>query len=243
MLLRNITFTLLFLLGLNPLNPARAAWVFDKASGQTLSFKDDKSGKSENLKTEAPAPSFVSVLTDPESGTGYALFEARSCRTCEAANTSLFLQRIDGKGKATSFVYPGRITDPKKGALVYSGRLFYGHCLPSVKAGIVTHQLESVDRRGAQKSVLIAEPGPQYVYEVLLERKLPNVKTTLDLVKRKVCMEVPGRNRTVLRKPLDLSPKKGLDDEEEDDEDKNDEKAPDGKTPEAGDKKAAGEES
>lgn len=232
--------TLLIFTALSVPNAARAAWSFEKTAGQTLTFKDDKSGKSESLKTESPAPTFVSLLTDPESGTAYALFEARACRTCESTNTSLFLQRIDGKGKATSFVYPGRITDPKKGALVYDGRLFYGHCLPSVKAGIVTHQREVVDRRGAQKSVLIAEPGPQYVYEVLLERKLPSVNTTLDLVKRKVCMEIPGRNRSVLRKPLDLSPKKGLNDDD-DEEDKNDEKGPE-KEPDTVDKKVRGEE-
>ncbi len=94
-----------------------------------------------------------------------------------------------------------------------------------MKAGLVAHQRESVDRRGMQKSVLIAEPGPQYVYEVLLERRLPNVKTTLDLVKRKVCFEVAGRSRSVLRKPLNLTPQKGLDDDEE--EDDADKKGPD----------------
>lgn len=228
MLLRASTLALLFLSTLAPLNSALAAWVFEKISGQIIVFKEEKSGKSESLKTEAPAPTFISVITDPESGTAYALFEARACRTCEPSNTSLFLQRIDGKGKATSFVYPGRITDPKKGSLVYDGRLFYGNCLPSVKAGIVTHQRETVDRRGTQRSVLIAEPGPQYVYEVLLERKLPSVKTTLELVKRKVCMEIPGRNRSVLKKALDLTPKQGLSDEEDDEEeDANDAKGPD----------------
>ncbi len=235
MLLR-ATNSLMIALSLFSLNSALAAWTFDKANGQNLIFKDDK-GKTETLKTEAPAPAFISILTDPESGTAYTLFEARACRNCESANTSLFLQRIDGKGKPTSFVYPGRIMDPKKNSLVYDGRLFYGHCLPSVKAGVVTHQREIVDRRGAQKSVLIAEPGPQYVYEVLLERKLPSVNTTLDLVKRKVCMEIPGRNRSVLKRPLDLSPSKGLSDDDDNEEDKNDEKNPDGKTPDENGKK------
>lgn len=239
MLLR--TAITLSLMGFNVIPTANAAWNHEKTSGQTLVFKDDKSGKSESLKTESPSPSFISVLADPESGTAYALFEARSCRACEAANTSLFLQRIDGKGKATSFVFPGRITDPKKGALVYDGRLFYGHCLPSVKSGVVSHQREAVDRRGTQTSVLIAEPGPQYVYEVLLERKLPSIKTTLDLVKRKVCMEIHGRNRNVLKKALDLSPKNGLGDDEENEADKNDEKNPD-KPSEAAEKKALPEE-
>lgn len=206
-------------------HPARAAWALDKASGNTLSFKNDQTGKTETLKTDVPAPNFITVLSDPESGTAYALYEGRTCEKCDASNTSLFLQRIDGKGKATTFVPPGKIVDAKKGVLVYEGRLFYGHCLPSVKAGIVVHQREGVDRHGMQKSVLIAEPGPQYVYEVLLDRRLPGIRTTLDLVKRKSCFEVAGRNRNVLRKPLDLSPKKGLDDDEEDDDDVKD-KAP-----------------
>ncbi|MBS1961145.1 MAG: hypothetical protein JST04_02935 [Bdellovibrionales bacterium] len=202
---------------------AQAGWVFDRAAGPTLIFKNDQTGKSETLKTDGPNPNFIAVLTDPESSTPYALYEGKTCANCDASNTSVFIQRLDGKGKTASYVYPGRITDPKKG-LVYQGRAFYGNCLPKVKAGFVAHQLEHVDRRGMQKSVLIAEPGPQYVYEVLLERRLPNVKTTLDLVKRKVCFEIAGRTRTVLKKPLNLTPQKGLDDndDEEDDSDKKD---------------------
>lgn len=196
---------------------AEASWTFDKTSGNSLIFKQDGSSKTETLKTESPSPIYIALLTDPESNTPYILYEGRSCASCESTNTSLFLQRLDGKGKTSSHVYPGRITDPKKG-LVYEGRVFYGNCLPKVKAGLVAHQRESVDRRGMQKSVLIAEPGPQYVYEVLLERRLPNVKTTLDLVKRKVCFEIPGRSRSSLRRPLNLTPKKGVDDDEEDDE-------------------------
>jgi hypothetical protein len=193
-------------------------WVFEKGSDRSLTLKNEKDGKTETLKTDADKPNFVSVLTDPESGTPYVLYEARTCPKCEASNTSLYLHRLDGRGKATKFSYPGKITDTKKGALVYNGQFFYGHCLPSVKAGVVIHQSEAVDRRGTQRSVVIAEPGPQYVYEVLLERRLPSVKTTQDLVKRKVCTQIAGRDRAVLRKPLDLTPKKGLDDNEEEDE-------------------------
>jgi hypothetical protein len=196
---------------------ALAGWNFEKVSGNSLSFKNDQTGKSETLKTDTAGPTFIAVLVDPESNNPYVLFEGKTCAACEASNVSLFLQRLDGKGKVTSYVYPGRITDPKKG-LVYEGRVFYGNCLPKVKAGLVAHQREGVDRHGMQKSVLIAEPGPQYVYEVLLERRLPNVKTTLDLMKRKVCFEIPGRSRSVLRKPLNLTPQKGLDDEEEEDD-------------------------
>jgi hypothetical protein len=194
-------------------------WVFEKGSDYSLTLKNEKDGKTETLKTDAEKPAFVSTLTDPESGTPYVLYEARTCPKCEASNTSLYLHRLDGKGKASRFNYPGRIMDRKKGgAIVYSGQFFYGHCLPSVKAGVVIHQSEAVDRRGTQRSVVIAEPGPQYVYEVLLERRLPNVRTTLDLVKRKTCTQIAGRDRDVLKKPLDLTPKKGLDDDEEEDE-------------------------
>ena len=199
---------------------ARAEWTFDQVSGNTLSFRDGD--KTETLKVDAASPNFIAILVDPESNSPYVLYEGRTCAGCDEKNTSLYIQRLDGKGKVASYVYPGRINDPKKG-LVYDGRVFYGNCLPKVKAGLVAHQRESVDRHGMQKSVLIAEPGPQYVYEVLLERRLPNVKTTLGLVKRKVCTEIPGKTRTVLRKALNLTPQKGLDendDEEEDDADK-----------------------
>ncbi len=209
---------------------AQAAWVFDKTTGSTLAFKNEDGNKTETLKTDTPSPTFVAILTDPESNTPYVIYEGRTCNSCETANISLFVQRLDGKGKVTSYVYPGRITDPKKG-LVYEGRVFYGNCLPKVKAGIVAHQRESVDRRGMQKSVLIAEPGPQYVYEVLLERRLPNVKTTLDLVKRKTCFEIAGKSRTVLRKPLNLTPKKGMGDDEEEEEDDADKKDAPADTP------------
>jgi hypothetical protein len=194
--------------------PSNAAWVFEKASGNTFTFKSDNTNAIETLKVEALGPSFIAVLTDPESNTPYVVYEGRTCPTCETTNTSIYIQRLDGKGKVSSYVFPGRISDPKKG-LVFQGRTFYGNCLPKVKAGLVSHQLEHVDRRGMQKSVLIAEPGPQYVYEVLLERRLPSVGTTLDFVKRKVCFEIAGKSRSILRKPLNLTPKKGLDDDEE----------------------------
>jgi hypothetical protein len=197
---------------------AVAAWNFERAEGQALVFKNDKGDQTQSLKTDVPSPAYIAILTDPESSAQYVLYEGKACPSCDVNNTSLYLQRVDGKGKTTSFVPPGKIMDPKKGALVYDGRLFYGHCLPSVKQGVVVHQRESVDRRGIQKSVLIAEPGPQYVYEVLLDRKLPSLNTTLDLVKRKVCTEIVGKTRTVLRKPLNLNPKKGLEDDEEEED-------------------------
>ena len=88
---------------------AQATWIFDRVSGNGLSFRNDQTGKTETLKTDVGSPSFLAVLTDPESNTPYVIFEGRACPNCEAANTSLYLQRLDGKGKVTSFVYPGRI--------------------------------------------------------------------------------------------------------------------------------------
>lgn len=223
MFLRNSTHLKVFICFLFA-GSAQAGWVHEKTAGNSLFFKNDSPAATETLKTDAPNPTFVAILTDPESNTPYAVYEGRTCSSCEPTNTSLFIQRLDGKGKIASYVYPGRITDPKKG-LVFQGRTFYGNCLPKVKAGLVAHQLELVDRRGMQKSVLIAEPGPQYVYEVLLERRLPNVNTTLDFVKRKACFEIAGRTRTILKKPLNLTPKKGLeDDEDEEEEDEVDKK-------------------
>jgi hypothetical protein len=197
---------------------ASSDWSFEKTAGTSLVLKNAKTQKTETLKTSVPSPKFVAVLSDPDSGAPYVFYEGKTCPKCDSGNTSFFLQRLDGRGLTASFIHPGKIIEVKKNRNVYTSRLFYGHCLPSVKQGVVVHQTELVDRRGYQKSVSIAEPGPQYIYEVLLERRLPALKTTLDLVKRGVCTEISGKTRNVLKRPLDLTPKKGLDDEEEEED-------------------------
>lgn len=246
MTLRKAAFFLPLILTLTALQitPLSSAWAdpeYDRVEGSTLYFKDG--GKSIPLKTGVPEPRFIALQKHEESNLFYALFSGRACEKCGVEQVGIFLMRIDGKGKSFQFTYPGRIVDPKKGQTVYEGRTFYGNCLPKQKQGIVTHQKEIVDRRrGMQMSVLTAVPGSNTVEELLIERRLPALRTTLDLVKRKVCFEIPGKNRTVLRKPLDLTPRKGLDDDEEE-EDLNDvkngpapdaEAAPTEETPQTG---------
>jgi hypothetical protein len=123
------------------------------------------------------------------------------------------------KQKPMQFVYPGKVIDPKKGQVVFESRAFYGQCLPKIPAAYVVHQRENVGRRGFQRSVFVAQITPEGATEQLVERRLPTVTTTLQLVKRKVCFEIQGKTRTVLKKPLDLTPRQGMDDEDEEADD------------------------
>jgi len=196
---------------------AWAAPVFEKSDGSTLHFKDDSGQKNTTLKTGVPYVKFIAIQMSPNGQIPYALFSGRACNKCTENQVGIFMMRIDGKGRAFQFVYPGKITDSKKGQTVFNGRSFYGNCMPGMKQGLVTHQAEIVDRRrGMQKSVLIIEPGDHKVEERLVEKRVPSIKSTLALVKNKVCTEIAGLNRLVLKKPLDLTPRKGLNDDDED---------------------------
>lgn len=195
---------------------ARAVPVFEKSDGSILYFKDDSGQKSSALKTGVPYVKFIAIQMSPNGQVPYALFSGRTCNKCTENQVGIFMMRIDGKGRAFQFVYPGKITDSKKGQTVFNGRSFYGNCLPGIKQGLVTHQAEIVDRRrGLQKSVLVIEPGDQKVEERLIEKRVPSIKSTLLLVKNKVCTEIAGLNRLVLKKPLDLTPREGLNDDDE----------------------------
>ncbi len=193
-----------------------AAPVYDKADGSNLYFKDDAGGKSVTLKTGVPDVKFIAIQMSHNGQIPYALFSGRACNKCTENQVGLFMMRIDGKGKSFQFVYPGKITDSKKGQIVFNGRSFYGNCMPGMKQGLVTHQAEIIDRRrGLQKSVLVIEPGDYKVEERLIEKRLPSINTTLSLVKNKVCTEIAGLNRLVLKRPLDLTPREGLNDDDE----------------------------
>jgi hypothetical protein len=210
-LLQSLFFTTLLA------TPAWSAPLFEKADGSNLYFKDDTGGKSITLKTGVPDVKFIAIQMSHNGQIPYALFSGRACNKCTENQVGIFMMRLDGKGKSFQFVYPGRITDSKKGQIVFNGRSFYGNCLSGVKQGLVTHQSEIIDRRrGLQKSVLVIEPGDYKVEERLIEKRVPSINTTLTLVKNKVCTEIPGLNRLVLKKPLDLTPREGLNDDEED---------------------------
>ena len=83
-----------------PVPTANAAWTFDGLDGNSMKFRDGE--KSETLKIDSASPKFITTLVDPDSSVAYVLYEAKTCPSCEDSNTSLFIRRIDGKGKAAS---------------------------------------------------------------------------------------------------------------------------------------------
>lgn len=201
---------------------ALAAPTFDKTQGNDLLLKDGD--KTLIVKTPYSNPEFKAFLGGENGLPLHALYEAKSCEKCPDDVKSLYLQRVDGKQKAMQFVYPGKIVDTKKGQVVYESRGFYGQCLPKVPLAYVVHQREHVGRRGYQRSVFVAQVTPEGATEQLMERKLPTVTTTLQLVKRKVCFEIAGRSRSVLKKPLDLTPRSGMDEDDVDEDDDSEDK-------------------
>lgn len=151
----------------------------------------------------------------------YSIVAAKSCKNCSDDEAiHVFATPTD---KPKSFVYPGRILEPKSHALVYESRAFYGRCLFSRKTDVlVFFQKEKVDRRhGLLSSVLVAEAASGHLNEQLIERRLPRLQDTLKLVKNKSCHEIAGRNRTMASRPLDILSKrtgrKITDGEDEDD--------------------------
>lgn len=209
------------LIGLFPLFGAPAAFAqpeFARADGKTLVFKDE-GGKEIRLEADAENLGFIGFIGGSESPF-YAFYSGKKCSNCQDDQTYLFAQRLDGKLKPYKFLYPGKITEPKKG-VVYEARGFYGHCLPNLKSGFVVYQKEAVGgkrRTRVQRSVYVARPGPLKIEEDLIDRRMPNVNTTLQLVKRKSCFEVAGSTRSILRKPFDISLRRDEDDDEDEDD-------------------------
>ena len=173
------------------------------------------------LKTGLVDVKYLGVIRPPE-GAPYFLLSAKPCKTC-ADEPAVFAVRPNDR-KPTTFVYPGKILDPKSRALLLESRAFFGKCLPARGEVYVIFQQERVDRRSKlQASVLVEEAAKDHLNETLLDRHTPRLQTTLQQVKRKLCHEVEGRNRLMLSRPLDLHPQSGLGDdvdEEENVEDK-----------------------
>ncbi len=168
------------------------------------------------LKTGLFDLTYLGVLRSDEGGSPYFLFTGKPCQDCLEDRT-VYAFRPTG-GKPTAFVYPGKILEPRSRALLIESRAFFGQCLAHRGDVLVVFQKEKIDRRPQlQPSVMIAEAGKDFFSETLIERHLPNLATTLQLVKRKRCHEIEGRNRLMLNKPLDLHPHNDGSEIEEDD--------------------------
>jgi hypothetical protein len=205
---------LLVLLFLGLAAPVLAAVEIEKiaedSNGSTLTLKS--AGKNAvSMRVPLYEVRVIRELETSESGVPvHLLLSARPCKDCPE-EASLFLARGDGK-KPMHFVPPGRILDPKTRAVLLDSRAFYGKCLPDADHdAYVVFQNERVDRRRhLQSSVYIAEPAKEFVRERLIEKRAPRIERTLRRVKAKECFEVSGRNRLMLAKPLDLTPRRGL---------------------------------
>jgi hypothetical protein len=193
-------------------SPAPLPWEFDRVEGTTVFFKANKP-----MRTTLHDLRYLGELRPPQ-GTPYLLFTARPCQDC-LQDKAIYVLRPEG-GRPTHFVYPGRVLDPRTRQVLLESRSFFGRCLSSSPSEVfVTFQKERVDRRRSlQQSVFIAEAGRDHLEERLLERRLPSLDRTLRAVRAKQCREIEGRNRLMLSKPLDLTPRRG-DDEERDGDD------------------------
>lgn len=213
---------------------------FDRIEENTLYFKAS-GGQStpQPFKTELYDLKYLGPLRGPAQVGGenqasasapYFMFSGRPCKDC-LHDSGIYAIRATG-GKPTAYVYPGKIIDTKSRSVVLESRAFFGRCLPRKSApAYVVFQKERIDRRsGMQSSVFIATPGEDHMDERLLERHLPRLQDTLQLVKSKACREIEGRHRQTLRKPLDLNLRRGTD---SDSDDENDDENDDGKNGDA----------
>jgi hypothetical protein len=228
----SIVSTLLALSLLSPIGTLAAGKVeFNRSENGTLYF-DVPSGEkvSGSLPAEIHDTELLGRLEPSDGSIPYFLLAGRPCSDCLRDRALFMVRPAAANGpltKPTSFTYPGKLLDPKKRELVFESRAFFGNCLKNRKEDLlVIFQKERVDRRDSlQASVFIAEPGKDRVVEILLESRLPRLNDTLQLVKRKTCREISGRNRMMQTKAFDIPTRfKRNEEQETDTEDKNEEK-------------------
>jgi hypothetical protein len=65
--------------------------------------------------------------------------------------------------------------------------------------------MERVDRRRQmQPSILVAEAGKDHLEDTLLEKRGPSLKKILQLVKKRVCSEIPGETRIAENQKINI---------------------------------------
>lgn len=182
--------------------------MVDHIEETTVHFAKSADGSTPKpLKTDLHDLKYLSQLQGNDDGAptpAYHLVTGRPCKDC-LQDIGIYAFRASG-GKPTAYIYPGKIFEPKTRQLVLESRAFYGRCLYREKNPVyVVFQREHVDRRrGMQSSVFVAQPGSDHMVERLIEARLPRVQDTLKLVKSKACREVPGRNRIMVSRPLNV---------------------------------------
>jgi hypothetical protein len=181
---------------------------FDRVEESTVYFKSASGAPLlKPLKTNLYDLSFLGSLRPSRGGLPYFFFSGKPCQNCQV-DKEIYSLRPSSE-KPVTFVYPGKILDPASKKLLFESRAFFGQCLAHHQDVYVVFQRELVDRKRQRRlmsSVFIAEPGQDYFQENLIERRLPSLGRTLQLVRSKKCREIDGRNRFMLSKPLDLHP-------------------------------------
>ncbi len=171
------------------------------------------------MKTNISDLFYIGSMQSSDGGYPYFLFSGKPCKEC-LDDKVIYSVRPNGN-KPSSFVYPGKILDPDNRSLLFEARAFYGKCLPGRGDLYISFQNEKEAKgKGMVASVFVAEAGKDYLNEVFLEdgrvsrkrrrahrSRLPSIKRTLQMVHNKSCVEIFGRNRLMLAKPLDLHPR------------------------------------
>jgi hypothetical protein len=196
----------------------------DHIDKQTIFFSGNSAIKT--LKTELHDLVFISALSPEDQSIPYFLFAANPCADCNQER-ALYLIRPTTIPQITTFVYPGHVLDGKSHQLILDSRGFYGHCTLSTDHSdqYVVFQRENVDRRHrGLNSVFVAHASGDYLREQLMERGMPKLQRTLQLVKQKQCKEIAGRSRIMPIKPRgfswrNLKQQQGDDDDDTDSED------------------------
>ncbi len=148
----------------------------------------------------------VGVLHAGEKSFPYFLLAGKTCQNCEL-DRALFVVSPHRDDNRTAYVYPGRVLDPKTRAILLDSEAFYGECLPHRPDIYIVFQKEKVDRRQKlQESVLVVEPAQAHLLETLLERHLPKLRVTRQLVQQGKCFRVPTWNRLASQITLNLRP-------------------------------------
>lgn len=196
---------------------------FDHIEQNTIFYKSNpsKNEQIQSFKTNLFELKYLDTLNSRTGGLPYFLVSANPCANC-SNEKAIYLIRPQSDSKPTAFVYPGKILDPKNRELLMESRSFYGECLPGRKDIYLVFQKEKVDRRSRlQNSVYLAEPQKEYLSEKLIERRLPNIHSTLKLVKAKRCKEIDSRKRFMSNKFFNLQFPIAEDRDDDDDDEKN----------------------
>ncbi|GAC1305692.1 MAG: hypothetical protein NVSMB24_14950 [Mucilaginibacter sp.] len=167
-------------------------WVFNKAEGHVLKFKNGKS-----FNTNLYDLKYIGQIAN-DRGAPFLIFSGRDCDECDA-NISLYihspsngkLQVANGENR---YGYPGTERDFENNSLLYRGRAFYGEVLPNIK-GVLWYQEQRMENEKLKKSLFLVKLKGGVKNEVIL-KNTGQLQSTLGLLSQGRCKEIRGRDYT-----------------------------------------------